>query len=168
MADNWESFFRQVNESYSEALERNLDAQAEFVETWTEALDGEQMDEGVEGVARAYEAWMDAAEEAVELTEDAAAGDVGPGEFRDLWLDAANTAFKRVMGTSAFAAATGQVLDDALDVQSQMDEVTEETLHGYGFATSGDVEEVGERLVELERRQHAVEEKLDEILDELR
>jgi hypothetical protein len=33
-----------------------------------------------------------------------------------------------------------------------------------GFATTRDVEEVGERLVELERRQHAVEKKLDELL----
>jgi vacuolar-type H+-ATPase subunit I/STV1 len=125
------------------------------------------MEEGVEGVARAYEAWMDAAEEAVELTEDAAAGEADPGEFRDLWLDAANTAFKRVMGTSAFAAATGQALDDALDLQADLDEAAQDTVREYGFATSDDVEEVGERIVELERRQHAVEEKLDELLDRL-
>jgi hypothetical protein len=36
-----------------------------------------------------------------------------------------------------------------------------------GFSTREDVEEVGERLVELERRQHEVEQKLDQILDHL-
>jgi hypothetical protein len=164
--DSWAPFFDRMGEAYADALEQNMDAQAEFVDTWNEAVgDGDRMAEGAEGVALAYEAWMDAAEEAVDLTADAADGSVDPTEFRDLWLDAANTAFKRVMGTSAFAAATGQSLEEVLDLQAQVEETTEDTLRGYGFATSGDVAEVGERLVELERRQHAVERKLDELLE---
>jgi hypothetical protein len=166
--DSWAPFFDRMGEAYADALERNLDAQAEFVDAWSEgAGDGDRMAEGTEGVALAYEAWMDAAEEAVDLTANAADGSVDPTEFRDLWLDAANTAFKRVMGTSAFAAATGQSLEDVLDFQGQIEETTEDTLRGYGFATSGDVTEVGERLVELERRQHAVEGKLDELLERM-
>ena len=167
--DSWAPFFDRMGEAYADALERNMDAQAEFVDAWNEAVsdgDGDRMAEGAEGVALAYEAWMEAAEEAVDLTADAADGSVDPTEFRDLWLDAANTAFKRVMGTSAFAAATGQNVEDVLDLQGQVEETTEETLRGYGFATSGDVAEVGERLVELERRQHAVERKLDELLEQ--
>jgi BMFP domain-containing protein YqiC len=43
--------------------------------------------------------------------------------------------------------------------------VTQDTVAQMGMATRDDVEEVGERLVELERRQHDVEEKLDRVLD---
>ena len=90
---------------------------------------------------------------------------VDPEEFRDIWFNAANTAFKESMSTTAFAAATGQNVEDVLDLQQQMNEATEQTLHGMGFATTGDVREVGERLVEIERRQHAIEEKLDQLLE---
>jgi hypothetical protein len=89
---------------------------------------------------------------------------VAPEDFRDIWLNAANESFKEVMGTSAFAAATGETVGDALELQQAIDAATEETLAALGFATGGDVEEVGARLVELERRQHAVEEKLDRVL----
>ena len=41
----------------------------------------------------------------------------------------------------------------------------QDTLAQMGMATRGDVEEVGERLVELERRQHNLEEKIDRLLD---
>jgi hypothetical protein len=69
------------------------------------------------------------------------------------------------MGTSAFAAATGETLGAALDAKTQVDEATTDLLHAYGLAAADDIEEVGERLVELERRQHAVERKLDRVLD---
>ena len=52
-------------------------------------------------------------------------------------------------------------------MRQEADDVSQETIARLGFPTQDDVEEVGERLVELERRQHAVEEKVDRILDEL-
>lgn len=161
----------EMNEAVAESIEQNMQAQAAFVESWTEALSGSVMEddelaEGVEGYNRASEVWMDAAERMFERSADAAKGeDVDPTEFRDIWLQSANDAAKEIMGTSAFAAANGQLIQSMLDMRQQADDVSQETLADLGFATGGDVEEVGERLIELERRQHAVEEKLDRILE---
>jgi len=69
------------------------------------------------------------------------------------------------MGTSAFAAATGQTIGDMLEASEQLDHASQETLRSMGFATEGDIEEIGERLVELERRQHAVEQKIDRLIE---
>lgn len=166
-----EQFIERMTESYMQAVEQNLDAQAAFVDSWSEsfeqAFEEERLDEGYEGSVRAYEAWMNAAEQSFERMGDALDGErVDLEEFRDIWLNAANRAFKETMATTAFAAATGQNVDDMLDFQQQVEEITEETLHGYGFATLGDVREVGDRLVEIERRQHAIEQKLDRLLEE--
>ena len=169
-ADAMESFFEQMSETYTDALKRNVDAQAAFTDQWMasmeEAMSEERLDDASEGAVRAYEAWMDAAESSYERVGDALEGeDVDPEEFRDIWFNAANKAFKESMSTTAFAAATGQNVEDVLDLQQQLDEAAEQTLHGMGFATTGDVREVGERLVEIERRQHAIEEKLDQLLE---
>jgi hypothetical protein len=124
--------------------------------------------DGIEGYNRAYEVWMGAAEELVERSADAAGGeDVDPSEFRDIWLRSANEAFKEVMTTSAFAAANGQLVERMLEMRQDADDVSQETIAQMGFPTQDDVDEVGQRLVELERRQHAVEEKLDRVIDVL-
>ncbi len=161
-----DEFVERVTETYVTALDRSIDAQSEFVETWTEAVEQSvsesRVEEGYEGRLRAYEAWMDAAESSFDRMGDTVEGEaVDPEELRDVWLRAANDAFKETMSTTAFAAATGQSVDDVLDLR----EGTEETLHALGFASVGDVREVGERLVETERRLHAVEQKLDRVLD---
>lgn len=166
----WTEFAERMNEQFLDALEANVEAQAEFVESWTDAVessvDDDRAAEGVGGYARAYQAWMEAAGEMVDRVGDAAAGEeVEPEEFRDVWLDTANRAFKEVMGTTAFAAATGETVSEALEARQQADETAETTLHGLGLPTEGDVQEVGERLVELERRQHAVERKLERVLE---
>lgn len=169
---DWSEFVEEVNESFAEAMEQNLKAQSAFVEAWFATLedamaDGD-VDATVEGYARAYEAWMDAARDGFERTGDAFEGeDVQLEEFRDLWLETANESFKEVMSTPAFAAATGQTVEQALEFQQEVDEAGQDTLRELGFATEGDVHEVGERLVELERRQHAVEQKLDRVLEHL-
>jgi hypothetical protein len=109
---------------------------------------------------------MDAAEQVMERATAAAEGeDVEPEEVRDIWLQSANQAFKEVMSTSAFASANGQLVTTMLEAQRDVDEMNQETLARMGLSTRDDVEEIGERLVELERRQQAVENKLDEILD---
>ena len=163
----------QMNEAVSESVEQNMKAQAAFVESWADAVEDslpqeDEVTEGIQGYNRAYEEWMDAAERMLERTSDAARGeDVDPTEFRDIWLQSANEAFKHVMGTSAFAAANGQLVEAMMEMRQEADDVGQETISQLGFPTRDDVDEVGERLIELERRQHAVEEKLDRILDRL-
>jgi hypothetical protein len=167
-----ESFLDRMTETYVEAIDRQMDAQMAFMDSWTEsveeAFDEQTVEDAYDGQVRAYEAWMDAAEQSFDRMGGAVEGeDVDVDEFRDIWLNAANKAFKEMMSTTAFAAATGQHVDDALDARQQLEEATEETLHGLGFATKGDIHEVGERLVELERRQHELSKKLDRVLDAL-
>ncbi|TYL39330.1 poly(R)-hydroxyalkanoic acid synthase subunit [Natronococcus pandeyae] len=171
-SQNWNAFAEQWNEQFLDALEDNMEAQARFVESWSETVgemtEEEEISEGVEGYARAYETWMNASQQMVDRMNDTLEGeDVELEEFRDVWLNTANEAFKEVMSTTAFAKMTGETVGDVLELQQQADEAAEETLHMLGFATESDVVEVGDRLVELERRQHAVEQKLDRVLDHL-
>jgi len=169
---NWNAFVEQWNEQFLEALEDNMEAQAQFVESWSETVgevsEDTELSDGVEGYARAYETWMNASQQMVERMNDQLEGeDVDVEEFRDIWLNTANEAFKDVMSTTAFAKMTGETVGDVLELQQQADEASQETLRSLGFATEDDVVEIGDRLVELERRQHAVEEKLDRVLEHI-
>jgi hypothetical protein len=172
-AAQWEGMVQDMNDATVESMEQNMKMSAAFMESWADAMeetvpDEETLASGVEGYDDAYEVWMDAAEQTFERTTDAAQGeDVAPGEFRDIWLQSANEAFKEVMSTSAFAAANGQLVSAMMDLREQTDEMGEETLAEMGMPTQSDVEEVGKRLVELERRQHRVEEKLDRVIEAL-
>jgi hypothetical protein len=173
MQDDWNEMVEQMNDAVADSLEQNMQAQAALVDAWSDAFDNsvpeeDVVEEGIEGYNRAYEVWMDAAEQMFERTTDAAEGeDVEPTEFRDIWLQSANDAFKEVMSTSAFASANGQLVETMMEMQQEVDEVTQDTIAQMGMPTRDDVEEVGERIVELERRQHAVEQKLDRVLDRL-
>ena len=173
MQDEWTEMVEQMNEAVSESVEQNMKAQAAFVESWADAVEDsvpeeDNVAEGIQGYNQAYEEWMSAAEQMLERTGDAAQGEeVDPTEFRDIWLQSANEAFKHVMGTSAFAAANGQLVETMMEMRQQADDMAQDSIAQMGFSTREDVEEVGERLVELERRQHEVEQKLDEILDNL-
>lgn len=167
-----DEFVERLTETYATAFDQSIDAQSEFVEAWTEAVEESvsetRTEERYEGSLQAYEAWMDAAETSFERMGDAVEGEsVDPDELRDVWLRAANDAFTETMGTTAFAAATGQSVGDVMNLREDAEEAGEETLHALGFASLGDVREVGDRLVETERRLHAVEQKLDRVLDEL-
>ena len=169
---NWNAFVEQWNEQFLDALEENMEAQAEFVESWSETVgevsEDNEISDGVEGYARAYETWMNASQQMVERMNDTLEGeDVDVDEFRDIWLNTANEAFKDVMSTTAFAKMTGETVGDVFELQQQADETSQETLRSLGFATEQGVVEVGDRLVELERRQHAVEQKLDRVLEHL-
>ena len=169
--NDWNEMVEQMNQAVADSVEQNMQAQAAFVEAWSDAVDDSVPEEdvvadGVEGYTRAYEVWMDAAEELFEQTAAVAEGeDVDPGEFRDLWLESANKAFKEVMSTEAFAAANGQFVEAMLELREEFDDAAQDAVAEMGMATREDVVEVGERLVELERRQHEVENKLDRILD---
>ena len=180
-SENWTDMMEQMNDAMSKSIEQNMQAQAAFIESWSKSLDSAAMAgegdgseaesimaEGMEGYGRAYEVWMDAAERMAERVNDAARGeDVGVAEFRDIWLQSANEAFSEVMSTTAFAAGTGQTVSQMMELQQQADDVTQDTLERLGFATREDVDEVGARLVEMERRQHEVSKKLDRVLDAL-
>jgi hypothetical protein len=169
----WNRMVEQMNRAVTRSVEQNVEAQSRLLEAWTDAvqepvLDDEELEAAVESYARAHEVWIDAAEEMADRIDEAGAGeDVPIEEFRDIWLQTANEAFKEVMGTTAFAAAMGDILEATTETQADLDEVNREILSGLGLSTRDDVEEVGERLVELERRQHEVERKLDRVLDRL-
>ncbi|PSP61856.1 poly(R)-hydroxyalkanoic acid synthase subunit [Halobacteriales archaeon QH_8_64_26] len=181
-SENWTEMMEGMNDAMSKSIEQNMQAQAAFMESWSNAFDGTMaedadggeseieamMSEGMEEYGRAQEIWMDAAERMIERVADAAEGeDVSITEFRDIWLQSANEAFGEVMSTTAFAAGTGQTVSQMMELQQQADDLTQETLEQLGFATSKDVEEIGARLIELERRQHDVSKKLDRVLEEL-
>ncbi len=169
----WARMVENMNDAMTESVEQSLDAQARFMEAWADSLEGsmpegEELDEAFASYGRAYEVWMDAADQLYDRAAAAAEGeDVSVTEFRDIWLQSANEAFKEVMGTSAFAAATGSSVEQLLEMREEAAEVSEDTVAEMGLPTRSDVEEVGERLVELERRQHEVEAKLDRVLDAL-
>jgi hypothetical protein len=88
-------------------------------------------------------------------------------ELRDEWLSALNESYKDVMSTKAFAAINAHGIEDMLDLKSQFNDLNNEVLNEMGFATGRDLDEVAERLVELERRQHAIEKKLDRLIEEV-
>ena len=173
MQQEWAEMVEQMNNAVADSMEQNMKAQSAFVESWADAVEDsmmgqEEMSEGLEGYGQAYETWLDATEQLMERSTDAAQGeDVDPAEFRDIWLKSANEAFKQVMGTSAFAAANGQLVESMMEMQQETEELSQDAIAQMGFPTQGDMDEVAERLVELERRQHAVEEKLDRIIDQL-
>jgi polyhydroxyalkanoate synthesis regulator phasin len=172
-ADEWGEVFEQFNQATMEGIEGALEEQAAFTEAWIDAVEegtaeAADVQADPETFVKSYAVWIDATERLFERLTDAIEGEeVEPGELRDVWLDAANEAFSDVMSSSAFAAATGQTIDSALDAQEAADDATRDVLHAYGLATDEDVREVGERLVELERRQHSVENKLDRVLETL-
>ena len=171
--DNMSEMLQEMNDAVADSVEQNMKAQAAFMESCADAVEEtvpeqNELAEGFEGYNRAYEVWMDAADKMFERSTDAAQGEeVDASEIRDIWLQSANEAFKEVRSTSAFASANGQLVEAMLDLQDEADEVTQDTISQMGLPTRDDVMEVGERLVELERRQHRVEEKLDQILEEL-
>jgi len=173
MQEQWNEMMERMNETVGESIEQNMQAQASFMESWADAVAGslpeeDELAEGIQSYNRSYEVWMDAADRMFDRFNAAAEGeDVAPEEFRDIWLQSANEAFKEVMGTSAFAAANGQLVETMMDLREQTDEISEDTVARLGLPTRTDVEEVGERLLELERRQHEVEGKLDRILEQL-
>ena len=173
MQAEWNELVENMNNAVAQSMEQNMEASAAFMESWADAMedsvpDEEALSSGVEGYSDAYEVWMNAAEEMSGRTTAAAEGeDVDMTEFRDIWLQSANEAFKEVMGTSAFAAANGQLVNSMMEMREEVDAMGEDTLEQLGMPTQSDIDEVGERIIELERRQHSVEKKLDRIIKAL-
>lgn len=167
----WARMVENVNEAMATSMEQNAEAQSAFVESWADMMgesvpDPDAAEESMAAYADAYEVWMEAADRMAERLADAAAGEaVSATEFRDIWLQSANEAFKEVMDTEAFAAVTGETVQEVMDVQADVEALSQDTLTRMGLPTRDDVDEVGARLVELERRQHDVERTLDRIVE---
>lgn len=169
---DWDAFIEEANEELLAAFERNVESQANFVEAWVDAIeeasDVDHLEDAAEGYAKAYQVWMQAAAEQTDRMNSMMSGeDVSLESFRDGWLNAANEAFQEAMATTAFAATTGETVENVLDLKRETDEYAEDTLHALRFATLGDVQEVGKRLVEVERRLQTIEEQQEAILDNL-
>ncbi len=165
--------FDQLNEAFADSIERNVEAQSALVTALTDSFiesipEEEEFAGGVEGYAKASEVWVEATEQLVEeLTETVEGGGVNPEAIRDILVQASNEALSEVMSSSAFAAADGQAVKQVTERQRELQQMTEDSLAQAGMATQSDVSEVAKRLVELERRQHAVERKVDRILEEV-
>jgi len=170
--ENWAAMMTEMNDAVANSFEQNMEAQAALMESWMGAFEGSMPDQetasgGVEGYERAVDVWMEAAEQMTTRLMAAAEGeDVDVPELRDIWLQSANEAFSEVMGTSAFAAGTGEMVGNLMELQGDVDDMNQDTLEALGFATRDDIDEVAERLVELERRQHEVSTKLDRLLED--
>ncbi|MDS0295249.1 poly(R)-hydroxyalkanoic acid synthase subunit PhaE [Halogeometricum luteum] len=172
-AGPWSEFLEESNEAFTASFRRTAEAQTAFARSWFDAVEGstgssaEAVEESIEAYTRMYVTWATAMEDALERVSDSLEGeDVDPEDFRDIWLNAANESFKQVTSTSAFAGMTGRNVEETMRLQREFADSVAMTLQTFGFATRDDVREVGERLVELERRQHAIESKLDRLIDD--
>ena len=170
-AGGFDEMFEEMNEMFATTMERNVEAQAAFVEAMSETMLGTVPDEselagGLEGYASASEVWMEAADRSFEeATAAMEEEELDPETFRDIWMRATNDALSELFSTDAFAAANGELMQEMLGRQEELGEMQQDSLAQAGFATQEEVAEVGERLLELERRQQDVEEKLDRILE---
>ena len=64
--DQWGEYVEQLNQSFVEAFEQNMRMQTEFLDSLRDSLDDSSLDEttvdGMQGVSRAYEVWIEAAD----------------------------------------------------------------------------------------------------------
>lgn len=169
---DWVSTMGDMNESFLQIFNQNMNMQMEFMKMWIDTVGRSGLDDvwsdELKAYVRAYGIWMAANREQFERLTDALEGkDVSLEEFPDIWFQAANSAFKEVMSTSAFASTMGESIESFSRRGSETDDSMEGMLRGHDLPTEGDREEIGERLVELERRQHDVEKKIDELIDTL-
>lgn len=169
----WSRMMENMNDAMARSVEQNVEAGSAFLDAWSDLFEGSvpeenQLAESLEAYNAAYAVWMDAADRMFERVTDAAEGEeVAVTELRDIWLQSANDAFKEVMDTTAFAGGTGALVEQLMEAQRETEAASQDALERMGLPTRDDVDEVGERLIELERRQHAVEGKLDRVLDHL-
>lgn len=157
-----------------ETFEKGMKMQQNMAENWTEAMnesfrstDPEQFSDLPDGIRESWETWMNFFENSMEMAQEDEEDQPDPQKFISMWLRTANQASKDILSTKAFSALTGLYLNKILSMKQKSDKVNERMIHNMGLPTVSDLEEVGERLLELERRQQKVEEKLDRILEEL-
>jgi len=116
-ADEFNEALAEMNEAFASTLERNVEAQAAFVETMTDAFLGGVPDEdelagGFEGYVNVSEVWLDAADRTFEETTAAIEeNDIDPETFRDRLQEQVRAAGQDRSGETGTTAA-GE-LDDA-------------------------------------------------------
>ncbi len=100
--------------------------------------------------------WMRIMQEASERTREAMSDGRGitPDLYTDLWTRGASEFAKEVLEDPAFARMAGQTAEGAATARHRMREEGANRARDMGLAAHDDVVEIGERLIELERRIH--------------
>lgn len=106
--------------------------------------------------ADASRIWLNAVSEAMRRTQDAMqrGEPLTPDAYLDLWSKAAAELSQAVVSDAAFATMTGHWVNQVATAKTDAKKRATEQLRDLGFSTHADVDEVGKRLVELERRVH--------------
>ncbi|HVL47900.1 MAG TPA: poly(R)-hydroxyalkanoic acid synthase subunit PhaE [Candidatus Thermoplasmatota archaeon] len=100
--------------------------------------------------------WLETMNEATRRTQEAMQKGqlVTPDAYVDLWSKAASELAQAVVSDASFAALTGEWVNAVSQARGEARRTGANQLREMGFATHTDVEEVGKRLIELERRVH--------------
>lgn len=116
-----------------------------------------------------FRIWTQTIDQASQMTVERASNGEGPPveDLVNLWTNAYADAMKPMLGSPLYAAAQGETVDAALDARKRLQEQAEHSLRSVGISTRSDLLEVGQRLIELERRQQRVENLLREIRSQI-
>lgn len=157
-------------ETTRKAAEQSLAAQQRAIDEWASAVEGRteaqaEVATPVRGLAWFADVWLGAVQNALVHVDDAfEGGSVDLEELQTTWLHALDDAITDVGKTPEFAETATGTVERALTARYRGDELRRRALEGVGLPTDRDVEEVGARLLELEYRQKAVEDRLDDVL----
>ena len=152
-------------------LERSLELQRTVVDNWIAAAESAAPPEApqraqLRRLEWGYDIWEETLLNALVHLDDAITEDgIDLRQLQMIWLHAMDDAFSEVMRRPAFAAETNDTLEAVLTEQRQLNHLRRDFLHASNLPTDRDIEEAGERLLNLEARQKKIEEKLDAILD---
>lgn len=158
-------------ETVRTALERSLEMQRTVVDSWVTAAESTAPPETpqraqLRRLEWGYDIWEETLLNTLVHLDDAITEDgIDLRQLQMIWLHAMDDAFSDVTSRPAFAAETNDTLEDVLTEQQQLNELRRDFLHASNLPTDRDLEEVGERLLDLEARQKRIEEKLDAVLD---
>ncbi|MFA5860570.1 MAG: poly(R)-hydroxyalkanoic acid synthase subunit PhaE [Candidatus Thermoplasmatota archaeon] len=159
-----------ASEQAMKAFATNMEMGHAFLETWTRSLAHMQANapnnkrEASDASSQApfsdaTRAWVSAVTEVTRRTQEAfAKGEtLSPDTYTDIWSQAASRVAQEIVKDTAFAKITGEWVNDAAKTKGQAREAAETRLAELGFATTRDIEEVGTRLIEMERRLHQMQ-----------
>ncbi|SEP08486.1 hypothetical protein SAMN04487948_11383 [Halogranum amylolyticum] len=152
-------------------LERSLEMQRTVVDSWITAAESTAPPETpqraqLRRLEWGYNIWEETLLNTLVHLDDAIREDgIDLRQLQMIWFHAMDDAFSEVMSRPMFVAEMNDTLEDVLTEQQQLNELRRDFLHASNLPTDRDLEEVGERLLNLEARQKKIEEKLDMILD---
>lgn len=112
----------------------------------------------LEAHRKLYETWLEATRDSLEKLQGAVApakAEPPPLSYEglyDLWINAYAKLFTEAMNTPLFAATIGQYLDTMLEIKKGLNHSTGKTLKALGLPTRGDLDEIYERLIAIDRR----------------